>query len=519
MNTVPRLVVTMTLAVFAQIAHAEATKPPDTRKMNILFLAVDDLRPQLGCYGVPDIRTPHMDKLASEGLLFTRAYCQQAVCSPSRTSLLTGRRPDTTKVYDLVKHFRDTIPDVVTLPQHFKENGWFCQSFGKIYHGGLDDPKSWSAPSMFAGAVVRLRQPVGGAHLAMVDLDFFAEGGAMQPLSDAPSTSVLLAAAEGRPALNYARQMANRANKPPWSSPDVADNELVDGKTADAAIEVMRQVKDKPFFLAVGFRKPHLSFDAPKRYYEGYDVEKMRLAPNPDPPRDVFRPAMSSWGELRSYKGMPKQGPVPDPIARELIRGYYAATSYTDAQIGRVLAELEKLGLRERTVVILWGDHGWQLGEHGMWCKHTNFETSTRSMLMISVPNQQARGQKTDALVEFVDIYPTLCELAGLPPTPGLEGTSFAPLVQDPKRPWKKAAFSQYPRPGLMGYAMRTDRYRYVEWVDGSKRTAQGRELYDHQNDPGENMNLAGRPEQAETVKTLGEALKAGWKAAGPPTP
>jgi iduronate 2-sulfatase len=495
---------------------AEARRPSDVRKMNVLFLAVDDLRPQLGCYGVTDIRTPHIDKLASEGLLFTRAYCQQAVCSPSRTSLLTGRRPDTTRVYDLIKHFRDTIPDVVTLPQHFKDNGWFCQSFGKIYHGGLDDPKSWSAPSMFSGAVVSFHGPGGSSQLAMVDLDFFTEGGAVQALSDAPSTPVLLAAAAGARRGRAAARAANRPNKPPWSSPDVPDNALGDGKVADAAIEVMNQVKDKPFFLAVGFRKPHLAFDAPKRYYDLYEVEKMRLARNPFPPKDVFLPAMSSWGELRSYKDMPKEGPVSDQTARELIRGYYAATSYTDAQIGRVLAELEKLGLRKNTIVILWGDHGWQLGEHGMWCKHTNFETSTRSMLMISVPGQKTRGSKTDALVEFVDIYPTLCELAGLPPTPGLEGTSFAPVIQDPKRPWKKAAFSQYPRPKLMGYAMRTERYRYVEWVDPSSRKVEGRELYDHQNDPDENVNLANQPEQVVNVGEQAAMLKAGWKAAKP---
>ena len=225
---------------------------------------------------------------------------------------------------------------------------------------------------------------------------------------------------------------------------------------------------------------------------------------------------MSSWGELRNYKGMPKDGPVPDDVARQLIRGYYAATSFTDAQIGRVIGELEKLGLRERTVIILWGDHGWQLGEHGMWCKHTNFETSTRSMLMISLPAQKNRGAKTDALVEFVDIYPTLCELAGLPLSDGLEGSSFAPLLDGPGRPWKKAAFSQYPRGDLMGYAMRTDRYRYVEWRKRGKDEVEGVELYDHQTDPEENVNVANRPEHKELVAKLRKQLHAGWKGALP---
>lgn len=479
-------------------------------KLNVLFFAVDDLRPQLGCYGVKDIRTPNMDKLASEGTLFSRAYCQQAVCSPSRTSLLTGRRPDTTQVYDLVKHFRDVLPDVVTLPQHFKNNGYFCQSFGKIFHGGLDDPKSWSAPSVGSGVATVVPLSDGTLSVAIVDPDYFQEGGALSLVPGYQTVPLLPAAASA--AKKKVRNKKDRSGKPPWSSPDVADNELGDGKMADAAIEAMQKIKDKPFFLAVGFRKPHLSFDAPKRYYDWYEAKNMKLASNPFPPKDAFLPALSSWGELRNYAGMPKEGPVPDNDARDLIRGYYSATSYTDAQLGRVVAELEKLGLRNRTIIILWGDHGWQLGEHGMWCKHTNFETSTHSLLMISVPGQKSRGVKTDALVEFVDIYPTLSELAGLPLSDGLEGTSFAPVVENPQRPWKKAAFSQYPRTGLMGYAMRTDRYRYVEWRkrDG---TVEGRELYDHQKDPDENVNLADQPENKALIAQLTTDLKAGWKA------
>jgi iduronate 2-sulfatase len=501
----------LTLAAASLLSAAEG------RTLNILFLAVDDLRPQLGCYGVTDIRTPNIDRLAREGLLFNRAYCQQAVCSPSRTSLLTGRRPDTTKVYDLVKHFRDVLPDVITLPQHFKNNGYFCQSFGKIYHGGLDDPRSWSAPSVGAGVVAVFPQPDGSIALTTVDEDYFQEGGAVQLVDTLrPPLFRTVADTGNGKGKNKAAARKARAGKPPWSAPDVADNELGDGKMADAAIEVMRANKDKPFFLAVGFRKPHLSFDAPKRYYDWYEADRMRLAKNPYPPRDVFPPALSAWGELRTYAGMPQEGPVPDEDAKKLIRGYYSATSYTDAQLGRVIAELERLGLRDKTIIILWGDHGWQLGEHGMWCKHTCYETSTRSMLMISTPEQKTRGQKTEALVEFVDIYPTLCELAALPLTPGLEGTSFAPLVADPGRPWKKAAFSQYPRGDLMGYAMRTDRYRYVEWVKQGTAQVEGRELYDHRDDPDENENVAARAENRDLIVKLSAQLKAGWKAAMP---
>jgi iduronate 2-sulfatase len=459
----------LVLFTFPFIAPAQ-NKPAE--KLNVLFIAVDDLRPELGCYGVKGVKSPNIDALAKSGLLFNRAYCQQAVCSPSRTSLLTGRRPDTTKVYNLQDHFRQTIPNVVTLPQHFKDNGYFAQSFGKIYHGGLDDPKSWSAPAFSGGGGTGKSLPAKGTKIHKGE---------------------------------------------PWSAPDVPDNALADGEATDEAIKVLNNVKEKPFFLAVGFKKPHLPFIAPKKYYDLYRTEDMTLAKNPFPPKDVFPIALTDWGELRGYKNIPKEGPIPDKMARELKHGYYAATSYTDAQIGRLLDELQKLGLREKTIVILWGDHGWQLGEHGLWCKHTNFELATRVPLIISAPGQKKRGAKTDALVEFVDVYPTLCELAGLPPTDGLEGKSLGPLIENPKREWKTAAFSQYPRNGgkLMGYSMRTDRYRYTEWTEKGK-APEGIELYDHKKDPDENVNIAKLPENKKLVAELSEQLRKGWKAAVP---
>ncbi len=476
------------------------------QKLNVLFIAIDDLRPQLGCYGVKDIKTPNLDAFAKGGLLFNRAYCQQAVCSPSRTSLLTGRRPDTTKIYNLEDHFRDTIPDVVTLPQHFKNNGYFCQSFGKIFHDGLDDPKSWSAPSMAATS----------HEIELEDGRFITRDvrtATYPPYILAANTS---AQQQAKQDLTQQRKDA-KAKLSPWSAPDVGDEDLSDGQIAARAIEVMKAHKDGPFFLAVGFRKPHLPFDAPKKYYDMYRLEGMKLAANPYPPKDVFEPAMINWGELRGYKGMPKEGPLTERQSRELIRGYYASTSYIDAQIARVLEALERLGLRDNTIVIIWGDHGWQLGEHGMWCKHTCFETSTHTLLMLSVPHQKHRGAKSDALVEFVDVYPTLCDLAGLKQTVGLEGTSFAPLLNNPKRPWKTAAFSQYPRGWLMGYAMRTDRYRYVEWVSRKNTSrVEGRELYDHKTDPDENVNIANHPENEELIVKLSKQLKAGWHSALP---
>ena len=462
---------------------------------NVLFIAVDDLRPQLGCYGDEVVHSPNLDRLAASGLVFTRAYCQQAVCSPSRTSLLTGRRPDTTRVYDLETHFRDTIPNVVTLPQQFKAHGYHTQAFSKIYHGGLDDAPSWSRPWW----------------------------GPQRPQYASPEGQALMQrlTAEARAAGWDGRDAAGRPRGLPFEAPDVADNELADGATADEAIRVMNEVKDRPFFLAVGFLKPHLPFVAPKRYWDLYDPPGLTLADNPFPPKGAPLYALSSWGELRAYYGMPKQGPVTDEQARQLIHGYYACVSYTDAQIGRLMEELDRLGLRQKTVIILWGDHGWQLGEHGMWCKHTNFETSVWSPLIISVPGQRSAGRTSDALVEFVDIYPSLCDTCGVPLTEGLEGTSFRPLLANPNRPWKKVAFSQYPRTiprqgPAMGYSLRTDRYRFTEWRARNTDFVEY-ELYDHKVDPDENTNVAGRPEHAELVRRLAKLLHDGWRAALPP--
>jgi arylsulfatase A-like enzyme len=301
----------------------------------------------------------------------------------------------------------------------------------------------------------------------------------------------------------------------PYECADVPDNAYADGATADEAIRVMREVKDKPFFLAVGFLKPHLPFVAPKKYWDLYKHEDIRLADNPYPPKDSPPIAWTDWGELRAYYSMPKKGPLGEEQARQLIHGYLACTSYTDAQIGRVLDELERLGLAGSTVVVLWGDHGWKLGEHGMWCKHTNYELDANAPLVCAAPGQKAPGKKSPALVEFVDIYPSLCQLCGLPLPGHLEGTGFAPLLDDPGRPWKKAAFSQYPRGKVMGYTMRTDRYRFTRWQnpDGSQVAV---ELYDHQKDPKENVNIAGLPDSAPLVEQLTAQLKAGWKAARP---
>ena len=461
---------------------------------NVLFIAVDDLRPELSVYGKKTI-TPNVERLAAAGTVFESAYCQQALCMPTRASLLTGRRPDTTKVYAFNPDFREALPDVVTLPEHFKANGYHTRAFGKIFH--RDDPRSWSEP-LWKSKCAQYHTEKGKKVLQYIKEDFRR--------------------------ITYTWHLGNdviktkRAGGLPWEAPDVADNELREGDMTDVVVRVLDEVRDKPFFLAVGYHKPHLPFVAPKKYFDLYDRDEIVPADNPFPPQDVPQCAMYNWNDLRHYYGIPKVGPVSDEQARDLIHAYHACVSYVDAQIGRLLDRLDELDLRQRTVVILWGDHGWQLGEHGMWDKHSNFETSTHAPLLISVPGQTPG--RTGALVEFVDIYPSLCELCGLALPDGLEGTSFMPLVEDPARSWKTAAFSQYPRevPGHgygMGRSIRTARYRFTEWTVPDT-DFKAYELYDHQTDPQENVNLANRPQQSGLRRQLLDRLHAGWKAAGP---
>ncbi len=462
------------------------------KRLNVLFFAVDDLRPELGCYGNKLIRSPNIDRLAARSLVFAHAYCQQAVCSPSRTSLLTGLRPDSTRVYDLVTHFRKTVPDVVTLPQHFKNHGYYCVGMGKIYHGGLNDPLSWSEP---------WRRPQNVTTYALPENQEIVKRRRREAQKRGLRGKALSRAARG----------------PAYEAADVPDNTYHDGALAEMAIQALRRIKDRPFFLAVGFIKPHLPFVSPLKYWRLYRREDFRLPSNPFPPKNAPRYALTNWGELRQYEGIPKSGPLSDEMTLTLRHAYYAAVSYMDAQVGKVLDELERLGLKDNTIVVLWGDHGWKLGEHGAWCKHTNFELDTNAPLILHVPGAPANGQKCDALVEFVDIYPTLCEAAGLPLPDHLEGTSLLPLTQNPNRPWKTAAFSQYPRGKVMGYTMRTERYRFTLWVDRENHDdVKAVELYDHQTDPDENVNVANNPEYRSVVEELTRKLRAGWRAALP---
>jgi len=458
-------------------------------KMNVLFIAVDDLRPQLGCYGQKQIISPNIDRLAARGLLFERTYCQQAVCAPSRASLLSGTRPDTTKIYDLNTPLRKAMPHIVTLPQHFKNNGYETISIGKIYHHPNDDSEGWSAEPYRAGT--------------------FPEGAWK---GRGYLTQEAIAQME-----QYNKAKPNMQGRgPAFEAADVPDSAYPDGSNTEYAIKQLRRLKDKSFFLAMGFYKPHLPFNAPKKYWDLYDPADIKLADNPFIPKNAPSYATTDWGELRNYYGIPKKGPCSDELARQLIHGYYACVSYTDAMIGSLLDELDRLDLQDNTVIILWGDHGWKLGEHAGWCKHTNFELDTHVPMILSVPGMKTAGQRSWALTEYVDIYPTLCDACGLEIPGHLEGLSMVPLLDDPDRQWKKAAFSQYPRGNVMGYTMRTERFRYTEWQDRKTKKVMARELYDHQKDPQENINAVAQPEYSQDVERLARMLKGGWRAALP---
>lgn len=454
--------------------NAVSGKANDSQRPNIVMIAVDDLRPELGCYGNNQIVSPHIDRLAGSGTVFNNCFCQVPVCGASRASLLTGVRPTPTRFVGFDTWADRDLPGHLSLPRYFKEHGYHTISNGKIYHHRTDDMAGWSEEPW------RPNAGYGRGYLTDENIEI--------------------------------AKLDSRGAGPAFESADVPDNAYADGKIADKTIEDLRRLHtgDQPFFIAVGFLKPHLPFNAPKRFWDLYDRDAIRMADNPYRPKDAPDAAMHNWGELRQYHGIPAQGPVSDELARILKHGYYACVSYTDAQIGRIMDELDRLGLRENTIVILWGDHGWNLQEHGLWCKHCNFQTSLRAPLIVSAPGF-TKAQMTNELTEFVDIYPTLCELSGLPIPAHTEGSSLAPLLKDPNRPWKTAIFSRYMR----GDSIKTKQYVYTEWRDKQgNRTATM--LYDVLTDPDENINLSLRPEYQPLVDRLSRMLADGWRNALP---
>ncbi|MFM7245547.1 MAG: sulfatase [Planctomycetaceae bacterium] len=476
-----------------------ADEPGANRPLNVLMIAVDDLRPDIGCYGNSVVKTPNIDRLAARGVVFGRAYCQQAVCSPSRTSLMTGQRPDATRVFDLKTHFRTALPDCVTLPQHFKAHGYHCAALSKIYHRGYEDGRSWSEPHWY---------PNGKS----IDTD-----------PDDWTQQTTRKVGEGVEEYAAETPRADSGKGPATEVSAKADDELPDGFTAAEAVRRIATLAagEKPFFLAVGFLKPHLPFVAPKKYWDLYDPAAIPTPAIDQLPDGAPSYAGHSNGEIHQYLDIPPGDPLPADVARRLRHGYYACISYTDAQVGRLLDALDAAGIADRTVVVLWGDHGWQLGDHGLWHKHTNFELATRAPLIIATPGCAA-GATASAPVEFVDVYPTLVDACSVPPAGGLAGASLVPLLRDPQASVKPVAISQYPRSKgesgtgpVMGYSVRDDRWRFTAWrEDGGSRIV-ATELYDEREDPAETRNLAADPQYKAVVDRLSGHLP----PPGPATP
>ena len=461
------LLVLFSMLLFGSLASDAGQQAQ--RKLNVLFIAADDLNNDLGCYGNTFIKTPNLDRLADRGVRFDRAYCQFPLCSPSRTSLLTGQRPDVTQVYDLQKHFRSVLPDVVTLPQLFQKNGYFVARVGKLYHygnpgqigtDGLDDAPSWQ---------VRVN-PSG------VDKD------------------------EEKVLTNHTPARGLGSSLSLYASP-APDEAHTDGKVALETIKLIEANKDKPFFISAGFYRPHCPYIAPKKYFDLYPLDQIKAYPF-KPEDNANLPRSALWTQ-------PPHFGVNEQQQREALQAYYASISFLDANVGRLLDALERLKLLDNTLIVFWSDHGYLLGQHGQWMKMSLFEGSARVPLIITGPGV-TKGRASGRTVELLDLYPTLAEACQLTGTPtNLAGRSLQPLLKNPNAKWNKPALTQVTRGAnanrLMGYSVRNERWRYTEWDDGK----QGAELYDETNDKEELHNLVNDPKHAKTVKEMKRLLRA----------
>ncbi len=514
----------VSVSAFSQAEKKVSEKP------NILFIAVDDLKPLLGCYGDKIIKTPNIDRIAKNGTLFLQNYCQLAISGPTRASIMTGMRPDYTKVWDLQTKMRDVNPDILSLPQYFISQGYSTQGIGKIYDSRCVDKKadapSWSVPYYnYANADKKYLDSTNGVPFS---------GSYQLPATKEQAKKFEAEAREKGMSEDEITAYVAKKVKPSIESADVPDNAYNDGANALKAKDILKKLKDenKPFFFAVGFSKPHLPFVSPKKYWDLYKRDEMPIAVFQHQAKNGPSIAYHNSAELLAYSDIPELNSFTDqqiginlPIdkQKELIHGYYAAVSYMDAQVGILLNALDSLGLTKNTIIVLWGDHGWHLGDHNLWCKHTNFEQATHAPLIISAPGLKPNSTKSSS--EFVDVFPTLCDLAGVQIPTHLDGKSLVPVMQNPKFSVKEYSISQYPRSEnknetnrlgysdtkFMGYSLRTSQYRFTIWMKDyfrtnlpfSKDMVVATELYDYKIDPNETVNVIGDKKYAEIRKDL----------------
>lgn len=478
---------------FTAACGQQNTPKANENRKNVVMILVDDLKPALGCYGDPAAISPNIDKLAQRGVRFNKAFCNQAVCVASRHNIMLGSRSTSTGLFNFGIGFRDVYPDAVTLSQYFMNAGYHAEAMGKVYHvghGNTNDEASWSIPH-HKDKVIEYLLPESTNRQLTREEAFFENTHLHFP--DLPANKDLPRGAA-------------------WESPDVVDDAYADGRVATHAIDRLRELKknpSQPFLMAIGFVRPHLPFSAPKKYWDMYQPEELPMPGFEKDPEGAPQYAAKRKGEIIQFNPIPEDEYVYSAeLTRKLIHGYYASMSYMDAQLGRVMDELERLKMLDNTIIVLWGDHGWHLGDHGYWTKHTNYEQANIIPLVIVAPGVTSPNSFTDQLVETVDIYPTLAELAGLPqpkvPQP-MDGMSMVPVLKNTDLRIRDHAYHAFARNGHLGRAIRTDRYRLVEWTSINKPgEVKSYELYDYLNDPLETKNWAGHdPETVESLKAI----------------
>jgi iduronate 2-sulfatase len=522
MKRINQIVALLALSIFISCnaqktsnASEEVKMTSTTSQKNILFIAIDDLKPLLSNYGETQMVTPNFDRLAKMGMTFTNAHVQYAVCGPSRASVMTGTNPDKTKVWDLHTDFRKSAPDLVSMPEYLISQGYETTAVGKIYHKGSSAPghdgKSWSIPH----AIPRNYDPKYGD----AAFEYYQNPETKQQIEQLEKE----AKAKGITKNGKLRSYVFKRLKPSTESADVSDEAYQDGLYTQTALKKLAQLQKgtKPWFLGVGYQKPHLPFVAPKKYWDLYDRDKIDLAKFQQLGDGTPKFAYHSFGELRAFSDIDNKlnigDKLPEANQRELIHGYMACVSYIDAQLGKLLDQLEKTNSLDNTVIVLWGDHGFHLGDHTEWCKHSNFEQATRIPFMFAGPGVE-KNQKSSHPVNLVDLFPTVFELVGVKQSAQTDGKSLVALLDNDKNTTLDMdyAYHQYARGKRMGYSVRTDKYRYTEWHDNEYRSTQpynssniiGTELYDYVNDPLETKNFNEDPKYTKVLNELKAKLK-----------